>query len=1060
MSPRARRPPADAPAREAARRERARNVVIDAGAGTGKTTLLVERLVGMVAPEDDAAAAVDIGRIAAITFTRRAAGELRLRIRERILALLAGEPTPERRDRLLRALAGPDTAAVGPIHSFADRLLRLRPVESGISPDYEIVEDAADLHREVFERLMEGCQSDSLPAMLAGSAAAERASEAAATVLDALRAGLLAESVEHEHGTLCGLDALVSELLTQRDIDPQLPDPGVPDLAAFRDAARTFIAQVKPLTGDTRGVRWLQRMAAIVRRQLTETDPCEVFREIAIPLQREFTDPTKGRAFDNDKASWDVWKNLTNCDAPLRDAMTNPIAAWLARRLVALRPVVLELYARLKAERRAVDQVDLLLELRDLLRRDKAVRADHQKLFDHIFVDEFQDTDPLQAEIVFFLCEDGAVADEWGAVQLRPGTLTVVGDPKQSIYRFRRADVAAYAAARGRITAQAHLTAKLTVNFRSAAPLIDWFNDRFTRILGQPPAEGMLFNAATGAVYQEPLDRHRPGFRARHVHLLPLHATSGNTVGCYRPLEGAALARYLRWPVERVLLGLRALADRDDGVAEAVLLRPPFFALDLIDHAHARPGGAAGDAAARERVEAAPALVRELRRRRAERPPGATARDLLEQTACGRTVAAEPNGAMRLTRLRELCFALERLAMVEGWDYDAATAHMREWVDNPVKLEAPRPVGVAAVEVLTVHQAKGLEFPVVVLWDAVAAMAAKGGGAAWRVARAGAGQGGAGWALGLRHLAWDEPEGSGLKETEKDYANAERRRVLYVAHTRARDLLVAAKPLTASRPGGQVWFHVLEDTPAALVEELAEYMEGGGATWSRGIEPRRRPAPVDGSALEREIADQWRAGVAESGRPRFRPVAVSVRAAELAGHAQREAERGERRGRYGPDFGTTVHIAIGIALRDPMVDAAAAVARAIATTALAHHVGDAIEDVRRTLAALEQEGLRRAPGPDLRLEYPVAYPDGDGNLVVGQIDLVSVTPETLTILDFKTDAPPAPERTIEQAVPAYVEQLRLYAGLLQQVGIRNEHDVRCGLLFAAEGVVRWVTLAH
>ena len=152
MSARGTRAPApDQAQRDAAIRERERNVLIDAGAGTGKTSILVDRLVEMLAPSGGAPA-VPIERIAAITFTRKAAGELRLRIRERLLQELAEPGVPAERDGHLRdALAGLDTAYVGTIHSFADRLLRLRPVEAGLSPAYEIAEDETALVRETFE---------------------------------------------------------------------------------------------------------------------------------------------------------------------------------------------------------------------------------------------------------------------------------------------------------------------------------------------------------------------------------------------------------------------------------------------------------------------------------------------------------------------------------------------------------------------------------------------------------------------------------------------------------------------------------------------------------------------------------------------------------------------------------------------------------------------------------------------------------------------------------------------------------------------------------------------
>ena len=146
----ARKEAPDAAQREAAIHARGVNVIADAGAGTGKTTLVVARLVELIAPADDHQPAVSLERIAAITFTRKAAGELRSRIREALLrALSRADLSVLRRERLADALSLLDTAHVGTIHSFADRLLRLRPVEAWLSPSYEIVEDEAELVAEI-----------------------------------------------------------------------------------------------------------------------------------------------------------------------------------------------------------------------------------------------------------------------------------------------------------------------------------------------------------------------------------------------------------------------------------------------------------------------------------------------------------------------------------------------------------------------------------------------------------------------------------------------------------------------------------------------------------------------------------------------------------------------------------------------------------------------------------------------------------------------------------------------------------------------------------------------
>ncbi len=138
------------------------------------------------------------------------------------------------------------------------------------------------------------------------------------------------------------------------------------------------------------------------------------------------------------------------------------------------------------------------------------------------------------------------------------------------------------------------------------------------------------------------------------------------------------------------------MADRDDGVAEAALLRPPFFAVDLADllsENALKNDSRNGQDERVNRARAARELVRELRQRRFDRSSGTTARELLDRTAFARAVALGPNGAQRLPRLRELCHVFEKIAADERHDYDAASARVREWIDKPVQLDPPHPVG-------------------------------------------------------------------------------------------------------------------------------------------------------------------------------------------------------------------------------------------------------------------------------------------------------------------------------------------------------------------------------
>jgi ATP-dependent helicase/nuclease subunit A len=1110
----ARRPAPDQDQRDAAIAARGVNVIADAGAGTGKTTLLVARLVQLVAPADDGPA-IPLGRVAAITFTRKAAGELKLRIREALLRELARKDlTAPRQRRLADALGALDTAHVGTIHSFADRLLRLRPVEARLSPSYDIVEDDSALVAETFAVLLQAVEAGTLADELAGAIEREDAEAAQAAFVDALRAGLRAERRVHAHGETPGLDCLVEALIRTRDVELVVPAARRPDLGRFRELVDEYVALARASKGAGAGSRYVTATRRRLERVRDDDEPVRILKTLlrcAPPRLK------KGDDFPDDPGGYDAYQALRGDtrkknpvrEEPLYPDLLRPFARWLGLRLVATAPAVVAMYEKVKARHRAVDQVDLLLRLRDLLRRDRIVRAEYQALFDHVMVDEFQDTDPLQAEIVLYLCEQGASAEGWREVTVAPGKLTLVGDPKQSIYRFRRADIAVYAAVRELVERGPHLVATLRASFRCEPALVEWLNGRFDDVLGAQEDGKPVFDPEAGTVANEPLLAGRAGGVPTCVQVLPL-AAEGRTKPAFRATEAKAVAAYLRWLVEgekraivdpatgerrpagygdvavlvtstsnlpllfpeldrlgvpyaarggslflgdalhrQFLLGLRALADRDDGVAQAALLRPPFFALDYDDLARERASGEGSTHAGVLRARAALDLVRALRLGRLDRSPGATARDLLERTAFARTAALGPNGAQRLEALRELCLALDAVA-AEGLDFDAATARLRAWATDPVPLDPPRPVASEAVQLLTVHQAKGLEFPVVILWDACAELAAREDRSPFVVDRTGAS-----WALALDGLGWEEPEGGDVAGRERRYLDAERKRLVYVAATRARDLLVL--PVAGNPDPAWITGRLVTGAPPARMETLEPYAIGAEPPWATEL-PAPAPRPRgDASALAAEVQAAWRSAVEESARPRFAPTAVTAEAHALVEQAERPGEAGrprpERSSRFGPVFGDTVHLAIGLALREPALAPSAAVARAAAATGLADHRDEAADDVRRALYALAHAGLRRAPGADLRLEYPVALA-ADGKLVQGYVDLVGVRGDRLAVVDFKTDAPPAGD--VHATHAAYVEQVDGYARMLVVLGLAPEGGVEAGLLFTAEREIRWV----
>ncbi|HVN87299.1 MAG TPA: UvrD-helicase domain-containing protein [Candidatus Binatia bacterium] len=1109
----------DQGARAAIVSERARNVAVVAGAGTGKTKTIIDRTVELLAPRTAATTPVSIKRLAALTFTRRAAGELRFRIREQLLRELehAARNADERVDQLRDALSNLDAAFIGTIHGFADRLLRLRPVEARLSPAYALVEDTSELVRETFVRMRRAAEAGTLADSLgvyAETLDSDLIREAADTLRAASRAGLQMARAESAYGPLPSVEAVLSSMIDTRDVEVALPPVPDPVLATVRAAADRFAQMVRTMRGRAFGHQQLRRLSHALRRLHESDDPAEAFRVV----QEAWRGRTiYKREFDDDQTGWSIYQAVrpdSSKPGSLAEQLRGP-QRWLAVRLVRLFPVLKAMYERVKDEHEVVDYLDLLVKLRNVLRDRPEARRFYQGLFDHIFVDEFQDTDPLQCEIVFFLCEDGANAERWDTVHLVPGKLTIVGDPKQSIYRFRRADIVMYDDATQRLRAGGAFEARLNTNFRSRPELIDFYNQQLAKLLGRDSDRPV--DAATGRAHYEPLTADPKLARTGVcVHVLPYaacvdrekgkllagngRAIEADVVASYirtllgsqrsvrdpdtgverpvRPGDIAVLAcvtsnlpllleqldargieysarggaLFLAHPVARqYLLGLRALADPDDGVARAALMQPPFFALDRADLVRA---AAAGATEAHARVEAAKAAIRELRAKRFQQSPGATARDLIEHTALGRAVITGRTGQQTLAALYEIAWELDRRAAVDGLDYDQATALVRSWAEDPVFLDAPEPLGGSAVRVMSIHQAKGLEFPVVILWDGFQTLSDRAGGL-WKVERDGAA-----WALSIGSVAVEHPSGNGLIEREKVFGESERRRMYYVAATRARDLLVLPLPHTKSERLPYATKALADHVTPDLIEQFDQFTPDARPRWAVDSDATRPTAVRADPELQARLdadAAEFSTRLMRAAEPVAVPTAVTAlakRSEAAGGEDATEAER-ERKtagARYGSEFGTVVHRALELVLSGAQSSARAAVAVAVAEAQADVHP-EASADVERALEALRAAGLTSANGWQLSSEYPV-YDTQPGILLVGLVDLLAVSDQEIVVIDFKSDQPR--DGAIAAAYPQYAEQLRLYGAALQHSGRVGNRILRLGMLLTATAELRWL----
>lgn len=441
------------------------NLFIEAGAGSGKTHSLILRILALFA----SGLAVPSG-IAAITFTRKAAAELRERLQETLEEAAVKELDPVRQDRLQKAADSLGEAFLGTIHSFCARLLREHPFEAGLDPDFiELEEDEAErFDEESWELYLVKLQSE---------------------------APELPEKLE-----LMGLSATDLRRFFQRlaefsEVEPVVSMQTAPELEPTHSAALAFFESLGRLFPQQRPENgWDSLQSAVIkgRQRLTVSGSGDHRRLREVLESVEKAEVTLNR-----------WADKA-CGQQARDILNEFIRAYGSPWLKAWReychgqatqwvaPAV-----AFAAERRRlgarVGFSDLLLGVTKLLREHPRVRRRLGERITHLFVDEFQDTDPVQAEMMFLLAGEPVEERNWRKVTPRPGSLFVVGDPKQSIYRFRRADISIYQEAKELIRASGGEVLRLTSNFRSNPLVCQWISEAFQSIL---PAGENSYQAA------------------------------------------------------------------------------------------------------------------------------------------------------------------------------------------------------------------------------------------------------------------------------------------------------------------------------------------------------------------------------------------------------------------------------------------------------------------------------------------------------------------------------------------------------------------------------------
>ena len=794
--------------------------------------------------------------------------------------------------------------------------------------------------------------------------------------------------------------------------------------------------------------------------------------------------------------------------------------------VASLTEFVLEYAEQRRREGRAEFQ-DLLVWARNLLRDNITVRDHFRRRFSHLMIDESQDTDPIQAEIAMFLAEsvpegvvDGERPTTWNSIVPERGKLFVVGDPKQSIYRFRRADVEQMLHLRDRMQAGGGRTVNLVQNFRSHEPVVAWVNHLFAEWMGNGGGEesgeraqadyvGMAHRWSVGtesavgprvwALGNEeqaaPIGTIRQQEASEIAALLRQVVADGwlkldmeatDAAGgkeAYSPvgysdicilirsrtslpaleraledgdipyrLESASLI-FESQEVRDLLNCLRTIDDPADTVAAVAALRSPAFGcsdVNLLRHHEA--GGrfdylsnnaGRGEAVVTEGLE----TLRQFHLRRMWESPSTLVERFVRDRMLLEGATAHPRMREQWRRYR---FMVERAAQYA----DAGGKSLRSfigWIEDQIQervqvTETPVPESdEESVRVMTMHAAKGLEFPVVFL-TGLNSPPRNSSNASLYDRRRGEVEVG----LGPQSNRIATAGYADLAEKEKRMSEAENVRVIYVAATRARDHLV----LSLRRPqrGGNTAAHAISQHMADRPELWETVVLKGESpplaanTANTGRAEDGAPTLFGDPEHSTEARDEWVAGreelIADRGRPRFTSATALGQSERHEQERKDEQEWGQedepwRRGRAGTQVGRAVHAvlqSIDLATGQGLEERARAQATAESIP------GREADVIRLARVAVNHELVRRAVASErLWREVPVAAPV-EGGFLHGFIDLLFEEPDGLVVVDYKTDS--VNEDRVEDAVDKYRLQGGAYAYAVSRATGKRVKEVR------------------
>jgi ATP-dependent helicase/nuclease subunit A len=1009
------------------------NVSVSAGAGSGKTRVLVERFLHIL--EDPKA---DAGRILAITFTRKAAKEMKERVRKAILERVETSSGADKA-HWQEQLKASDRAFITTIDSFCSLILRENPVEAGMDPNFEVQED--------YETTQ--FRTDTITAFLNDMVKSGNNDVAELLHLYTPRrlADILFDFVERLPDVLAiqDLAAPYEERLAKKDVLAE----------TCRRALEELLAHI-----NEAGKKTQEKLMAMLEQKediLTAIDHAD-FESLGTFT----TVRAAGKVSDLIKA----WKSSVEDYALL----TNDEAAISIAR--AWQHVFKNLYERLMQEalRQECFSFSFLSgRAVQLLKDNPELCQKYQNRFDAIMVDEFQDTNLQQKELVYLLCGGDANV-------LKGDKLFVVGDAKQSIYRFRGADVSVFRKVRDDIEKAGGKNIVMADNFRSAPEIITACNTLFRDLLGNDPQADVTSqnlvphqestaNPVAGLIDTTDLTKQEAAMaqarwtvkkiqKLKTAHPEISYGDVAILVSAIRLADpyAAALAEagiacnitdgkgfYERQEIVDIINLLECLVNTQQDWAVAGYLRSPYGGVSDNEIMQLREKWpdltlweALGQAITEPFVSCYETLTElHIKAKMSSLPE--LFDDIMERLHMEPLLCAQPHGREKLANVRKLRSMAVTFAMNEGGSVD----------DFLQKLRIMRSLGAResaanldedsqSVNIMTIHKSKGLEFPAVFLPDLQYRGQSDRSGLHFMQSAG----------LGIKVPG---PDGdivetslfSEIKEHEKDLEHAEKKRQLYVAMTRAEKYLYVSALTDSSKKkssGAENWSESLQRVFGRGTQNLVTWEDVSGKELLDAKEQAAKntgvftvPDAVFDQTAPIELPREWKLSASALLTYDFCPRRFFYAYDQhMPGEDPDLVSAGTSR--IAPStLGTFVHKALELSLQYPLDDAVKLALEdgeysAFEKRILKEEGTPLIENyvqsnLYKNVRDLEQEG-------ELGFDLPLLTVGNQNVRFQGSIDKLVFMPDgTLKIIDYKTGQPPASG----EAKKGYTRQLVIYA---------------------------------